>query len=186
MPRHLTIAASLVMLGTSSTLAAGVQAQPGQQVRLSSSIFNQANLPMRALAVHNRYRAQVGVQPLLWDARLEAGALLYARQLAATGTFAHSVRATRPGQGENLWMGTAGSYSLETMLTHWGEERNQFRAGIFPNVVRSGSWQDIAHYSQMIWRGTTHVGCALHSGRGADYLVCRYSPAGNRDGQRVP
>lgn len=204
MPRQWMIAAGslLISSGCASDLGAATagaaqsrtpaqsrtaaRPRPGRQIYVPPSILNQANLPARVLAVHNRYRAQANVPPLQWDARLAAGALDYARQLAATGRFAHSARTTRPGQGENLWTGTAGAYPLETMLTHWGEERNQFRPGIFPNVVRFGTWQDVAHYTQMVWRGTTHVGCALHGGRGSDYLVCRYSPSGNRDGQPVP
>jgi hypothetical protein len=38
----------------------------------------------------------------------------------------------------------------------------------------------------MIWRGSTRVGCALRSSRNNDYLVCRYSPAGNVMGAPVP
>ncbi|MFD2429036.1 CAP domain-containing protein [Sphingobium scionense] len=43
-------------------------------------------------------------------------------------------------------------------------------------------WQDVAHYTQIIWRGTRSVGCALAEGRSFDYLVCRYYPAGNMFG----
>lgn len=187
MPHPYIAAAALLVLGAcTATANHAAQAQRGRPIAVPSSFLNQANLPARALAVHNRYRQQVNVPPLAWDPALAAGALQYAQQLAATNSFAHSPRATRPGQGENLWMGSAGRYTLETMLQHWGEERVQFRPGIFPNVVRSGTWQDVAHYTQMVWRGTTRVGCALHSGRGNDYLVCRYSPSGNRDGQPVP
>ena len=39
---------------------------------------------------------------------------------------------------------------------------------------------------QMIWPTTTHVGCALASNARSDYLVCRYSPAGNIDGRQLP
>ena len=191
MPRRTLSAIMLVLAAGCATAlpvdrASADQVRSGRPISLPPSLLNQANLPTRALAVHNRYRAQAGVPALQWDPRLALGAQAYAQEMAATGRFAHSPRAIRPGIGENLWMGTSGSYSLETMLTHWGEERNQFRPGIFPAVVTRGTWMDVAHYTQMVWRGTTHVGCALHSGRGSDYLVCRYSPSGNRDGQRVP
>lgn len=42
-----------------------------------------------------------------------------------------------------------------------------------------------SHYSQMIWRDTKKLGCALGEGANADYLVCRYFPAGNIFG-KVP
>lgn len=61
-----------------------------------------------------------------------------------------------------------------------------FRAGIFPNNSGTRSWSDVGHYTQIIWPGTTHVGCGISSNRGNDFLVCRYSPPGNVMGQRVP
>lgn len=144
------------------------------------------NFAGRLLAIHNQERARVGVPPLTWDPALAASAAAYGPQLAAFGRLQHSAPQIRPGQGENLWMGTAGAFSLEEMARSWAEERSYFRAGAFPNVSRSGNWSDVGHYTQMIWRGTTRVGCALHRGGSADYLICRYTPVGNVVGQTVP
>ena len=58
------------------------------------------------------------------------------------------------------------------------------RPGIFPAVSSSGNWEDVAHYTQMVWPTTTHVGCALYQADW-DYLICRYSPPGNIDGKPV-
>jgi hypothetical protein len=38
----------------------------------------------------------------------------------------------------------------------------------------------------MVWPTTTRIGCAVASNGRFDYLVCRYSPAGNIDGRPVP
>jgi len=143
------------------------------------------NLNARLLAAHNRYRSQAGVPLLTWDAALAAGAAAYGPALAARGSLAHSPRAQRPGIGENLWRGTAGAYSPETMVDAWGSERAMYRDGLFPQVSSTGNWLDVAHYTQMIWRNTTRVGCAVHRSGQWDYLICRYSPSGNRDGQRA-
>jgi len=140
----------------------------------------------RVLAAHNRERAAVGVSPLRWDAQLAAAAEAYAIQLARMGQLVHSSRQSRPGQGESLWMGTAGAYTPDAMMQNWASERRFFRAGIFPNVSTTGNWEDVSHYTQMIWRSTTSVGCAIQRSGRWDVLVCRYSPAGNRDGQAVP
>ena len=83
-------------------------------------------------------------------------------------------------------MGTAGAYSTESMVGSWASEKTMFRRGIFPNVSTTGNWLDVSHYTQMIWRTTTAVGCAVHRARGMDYLICRYSPRGNQDGRAVP
>ena len=140
----------------------------------------------RIVALHNRERAAVGAPLLIWDARLAAAAAIYAPQLARLGRLAHSDPAARPGQGENLWMGTAGAYSLEEMIGSWIDERRLFRPGIFPDVSTSGHWSDVGHYTQMIWRSTARLGCALHRAGGQDYLVCRYAPPGNVVGEPVP
>ena len=155
-------------------------------VPTSGSIANSNNFAARIVAAHNRERAAVGIAPLMWDPVLEAGAASYARGLALTGRFAHSDRASRAGTGENLWMGTRGAFTLEQMIGSWASEKAMFVPGVFPRVSRNGNWATVGHYSQMIWPTTTRIGCALGSNRAADYLVCRYAPAGNIDGRRVP
>ena len=72
------------------------------------------------------------------------------------------------------------------MLSGWLEEKSDFVPGLFPDVSLSGDWQFIAHYSQMLWPGTTDLGCGVASGSGFDWLVCPYyDPGGNKDGQLV-
>lgn len=147
---------------------------------------NLANLQARLLAAHDRERAAAGTPPLRWDPRLAAAAAAYGPVLAALGKLVHSPPDTRPGQGENLWMGTRGAFSLEEMIGSWAGEKSLFRPGIFPAVSASGSWSDVGHYTQMIWPGTSALGCALYRSRQWDFLICRYAPPGNVVGQRVP
>ena len=139
----------------------------------------------RLLRAHNMERARVGVAPLQWDHQLAASAAQYGPMLASIGRLQHSPRAMRPGQRENLWMGTRGYYSPEQMVGTWVDERRMFRPGVFPAVSRTGNWSDVSHYTQLIWAGTTRVGCAIHSTGRWDYLICRYSPPGNIDGRLV-
>lgn len=146
----------------------------------------QSSLERIILAEMNRERAAVGVPPLAWDADLAVAAAGYAPVLAAGGRLEHSPRSSRRGQSENLWMGTRGAFTTEQMVGYWAAEKARFRPGIFPNVSSTGNWFDVSHYSQMIWRGTTHVGCATARNAVSDFLVCRFSPRGNIDGQRVP
>lgn len=145
-----------------------------------------SRLEARLLAVHDRERRATGAAPLAWDRGLAAAAAAYGPTLERLGKLAHSPRASRPGQGENLWMGTRGAYQIEEMAGGWAAEKRLFRAGFFPAVSVSGKWSDVGHYTQMIWKGTTRMGCALHKGRRWDFLICRYSPPGNVVGQRVP
>ncbi|NJM50130.1 MAG: SCP-like extracellular [Sphingomonadales bacterium] len=137
------------------------------------------------LKAHNDARAEVGLPAVEWDAGLSAEALAYAQQLVANGRFEHSSGASRPNQGENLWAGTAGAFSFAQMAAGWVDEKRFFVAGIFPDVSSTGRWQDVGHYTQIIWRGTTKIGCGIASNNARDVLVCRYSPPGNFIGQRV-
>jgi hypothetical protein len=144
-----------------------------------------ADFPARVLAMHNAERARLRLPPLVWDPALAAAAASYGPVLERLGRLEHSPRASRPGQRENLWMGTARYFSPEQMIGTWVAERANFVPGVFPRVSRTGNWQDVSHYTQMIWAETTRVGCAIHRGRRLDFLICRYSPPGNIDGRRV-
>lgn len=140
----------------------------------------------RVLAAHNRERAAVSVPALLWDRTLAAEALARARHIASTGRFEHANETGTPisGRGENLWEGTSGRYALEEMISDWSDERADFLSGVFPNVSRSHDLGEVAHYTQMIWRGSTRVGCAVADDGRHEILVCRYVAPGNVMGER--
>jgi hypothetical protein len=145
-----------------------------------------SEFPSRILAAHNAERARMHMPPLTWDSELGNGAAAYAQQLAFTGMFQHSNRQARRGIGENLWMGTHGAFSVEAMVGGWSAEKRYFIPGVFPNNSSTGDWEDVGHYTQMIWPTTTRIGCAIASTPRIDYLVCRYATAGNVDGRRLP
>ena len=133
---------------------------------------------------HNFYRSQVGVPALKWSDRLASNAQGWANSLAARGgkTLQHS---SGSGEGENLWMGSAGYFSQQTMVDGWGGEKKYYKPGVFPNVSTTGNWSDVGHYTQIVWRNTTEVGCAVATAGGNDILVCRYSSPGNYMGQKA-
>lgn len=133
--------------------------------------------PDTIVAEHNQYRAEVSVPPLAWSAEVAASAQAWADQLASTRSFHHS--STR--YGENIWAGTAGAFSLHEMVTSWGDEKANFEYGTNSNS-RNGAV--VGHYTQIIWRNSTEVGCGLASGGGTDYFVCQYNPPGNYVGQQ--
>ncbi|WP_414619051.1 CAP domain-containing protein [Calothrix sp. CCY 0018] len=136
------------------------------------------------LNAHNSYRSQVGVSPLTWSNTLASDAQEWANYLSSNRKFEHSRQ--RREQGENLWMGTSRRFSFTQMVGSWGNEKQHFVNGTFPNVSNTGNWADVGHYTQMVWRNTTQVGCAVvDGGDGNARLVCRYSPSGNFTGQSV-
>jgi hypothetical protein len=144
-----------------------------------------ADFNQRLLAAHNAERAAIGVAPLQWNAKLAADARAWADNLAATGRFEHSP--DEPGtepQGENLWAGTPRAFSPEAMVGLWVAEKKDYRPGVFPNISRSGDVENVGHYTQLIWRASGQVGCATAVGKREEFLVCRYSQAGNVYGER--
>jgi hypothetical protein len=136
------------------------------------------DLEARILATHNAARAEVGVPPLRWDASLAADARRWAEHLAQADRLLHE--GAPGGPGENLWIGTRGAYRVEQMIGTWAAEKPAFR--------RKRRWEDdfprLGHYTQMIWRGSTAVGCGMAGNDRHDILVCRYWPPGNRVGEQ--
>lgn len=135
------------------------------------------------LAAQNKDRAAVGVAPLVWSDRLATSAQAWVTHLAQRGGGMVHSGATQTG--ENIAMWTAGRASLTHLVSLWGEERKHFIHAPFPHVSRTGNWSDVGHYTQIVWRNTREVGCALATGGGRDYLVCQYYPQGNITGEKA-
>ena len=141
-------------------ISATVSAQP-------SPTGATGELAARLLAVHNHERALVGAPPLQWDATLAAHAASYGPVLASLRRLVHSPREGRPTERENLARAWHGTMSPEDMVGMWTNERQMLvpRSYLFPGTSRTGNWEDIGHYTQMVWPTTTHVGCAIYSCR---------------------
>jgi hypothetical protein len=183
-------AALAVMIGVAACAAAPPRfpLPPPQQARTvqpappPSTTAPSSEVEARLLAAHNAERARAGTPPLRWADSLEVEARAWARQLIAGDRFAHDP--ALHGHGENLWTGWGGRvWTPEEMVGEWVAEKANYRHGVFPNVSRTGNWSDVGHYTQLIWRDTTHVGCAVETLGDRSVLACRYAPPGNIDGR---
>jgi pathogenesis-related protein 1 len=138
-------------------------------------------------AAHNRVREQVGVPPLRWSADLAASARRWANacvdQAAPFGMIDHSP--SQPGKapvGENLYATTAPRVDPLAAVAGWADEARDYDYA--RNACRGPM---CGHYTQVVWRTTREVGCAVGSCPGLRFrstLVCHYAPAGNIVGQR--
>jgi Cysteine-rich secretory protein family len=137
----------------------------------------------RILAEHNRERVGLGLRPLSWSPALAQMAQRWADYLAATGRFEHATERRLVPEGENLWAGTKGYYPPEAQVDAWIREKRFFRPGLFPNNSITGKVEDVGHYTQVVWRGTTQLGCGEATDAHEDVLVCRYDEAGNYRGE---
>ena len=152
-------------------------------------VMGTANLPamtfdQRILAAHNRERLDLGLEPLTWNPALAQSAQAWADTLASNGRFEHAPENRYAPEGENLWAGTKGYYAPEAMVDAWIREKRFFRPGVFPANSTTGNVEDVGHYTQLIWRATTQVGCAQATSASEDILVCRYAEAGNYIGEQ--
>jgi len=121
------------------------------------------------LKVHNYWRAQHGAPALVWDATLAQHAQAWANRLAATNTFEH---AKNTGEGENLFK-SGGDASYKEAVDAWYNEEKLY------NYNHPGFSMATGHFTQVVWKGTTKLGCAIQKRGRETYIVARYSPPGN-------
>lgn len=140
----------------------------------------------RLLAAHNRERTEAGLPALRWDPALAGDAASWGEALVDLNDIEHSPDDPDDPdpQGENLWLGSKGHFAPEQMVGMWIEEKRHFRPGIFPDNSITGDLEDVGHYTQLMWRETGKVGCALAESEDYEILVCRYAAAGNVEGER--
>jgi glioma pathogenesis-related protein 2 len=126
-----------------------------------------------ALDRHNHYRRLHGTAPLRWSDELAA----YAQDYANRGNFAHDTQLLHSlQQGENLATdytdGAAGATDRMYNEVHEYDYNNP------------GFSTATGHFTQIVWRDTTHLGIGRGRTRdGATLYVFRFSPAGNVQGQ---
>ena len=134
-------------------------------------------LPAQALewlSAHNAVRGKVNLPPLQWSNQLALAAQKWADTLLATHQFQHS----DSPYGENLFdiTGTAARPSL--VVKHWALEAINYN-------YESNTCRGLCgHYTQIVWRESKRVGCAVARGGGREVWVCSYDPAGNWLGRR--
>jgi hypothetical protein len=145
---------------------------------------------------HNAKRAlHMNTHALTFDADLAADAQAYADG-CPTG---HGTAASRDYQGENLywagasWDGTgvaAGPVvSYENAINSWYGEIADYLWPAASGATKTNGGV-IGHFTQVVWRSTTKVGCGANSkcsnmfgdGWANNVVVCRYDPAGNLEG----
>jgi len=129
---------------------------------------------------------------LKWSATLASGAQAWANNC----NWNHS---NAPGVGENLYAGAVSSGFPSNVERDAITNANGFGwADEFPHYNYAAnscaSGQQCGHYTQMVWRSSTQVGCALKQCTtgtpfGAQFpnwtiVVCQYSPPGNVNGTR--
>ncbi len=128
---------------------------------------------------HNYYRQKVGVPNLEWSEELAEVAQKWANQLAKKCEMKHS----NSRFGENIYW-TSGTANATEAVDFWASEERFFNHRNTTYV--KGKGLKSGHYSQVIWKNTTHVGGAVSTcTHGGEIWVCNYNPHGNIVGQKA-
>jgi pathogenesis-related protein 1 len=136
---------------------------------------------------HNAVRHMVQTSPplgdLVWDDSLAATARAWVAmcrdQDAPTGLIDHN-----PNRGQNVGenvFGSSGAATAQQAVTSWADEKANYD---YSTNACNGI---CGHYTQIVWRSTERVGCAIGSCGALTFsssIVCDYSPAGNVGNQK--
>ncbi len=138
-------------------------------------------------AAINAVRAGVATStplpPMTWSSSIAAVAQAYADKEGSTACrpLTHSGNKT---YGENIaWFGGAGTATPQDVVGLWAGEGSCYTYGTV-NGTALCSCSMCGHYTQLVWRNTTQVGCGFASCvDGGEIWVCNFSPPGNYIGQ---
>jgi pathogenesis-related protein 1 len=127
------------------------------------------------LSAHNAFRKQLGLRPLAWSDKLATAAQSWADTLLKQRKFYHQPQAS---YGENLFELRGGKATSDDVVHDWMSESLDY------DYASNRCYSVCGHFTQVVWRSTVEVGCAVARGGGREVWVCRYSPPGNVAGQR--
>ncbi len=109
--------------------------------------------------------------PVTWSETAAAGAQQWADHLAADLDCGLE-HAKNTGYGENLAAGT--NVGAERAVEMWANEKSRY------TYEKSYTFSpDTGHYTQIVWRKSTRIGCASAKCSRSSVVVCRYEPPGN-------
>ena len=127
------------------------------------------------LQAHNSIRRSLGLPALAWSDGLAARAHEWAQTLLAKNQFFHRPRSP---YGENLFEMAGAHSSPAEVVSEWASESRAYDY----KTNRCGG--TCGHYTQIVWRDTKEVGCAVARGVRREVWVCEYNPPGNWTGKR--
>jgi pathogenesis-related protein 1 len=171
----LLIAAAIFAQSEELTVRSGsktITIRSGKPVAVSGSM-SKKEFSREMLHAHNNVRAEAGLPPLEWSGELATFAQKWANSLIAAKRTAHSDKSP---YGENILATGLGSTPF-SVVTEWASESQQY-------TYRTNACNgDCGHYTQLVWRNTRKVGCAMANNGQREIWVCSYDPPGNFKGE---
>lgn len=128
------------------------------------------------LRAHNAYRARHFSPALQWSSKAAEAARRWAQHLACAGRLELGDDADE-AMGQNSARKFGGKLRGQETADLWYSEIQWY---VFKNPGYSAC---TAHFTQMVWAGTTHMGCGRAIKDGTTYVVANYLPPGNAVGR---
>jgi hypothetical protein len=140
---------------------------------------------------HNTRRIKYGVPTLTWSKQLSDKALNCVKYLMKNNLEGkdHPCDPGSDNQGENIYRYDVGFTISESRrhdmfkraMKSWDEEIENidFSSDDWYNLQTNNPLKKVDNFIQLVWRSTTHVGCAIATSSKYTEVVCRYTPAGN-------
>ncbi|OJD38685.1 allergen v5 tpx-1-related protein [Diplodia corticola] len=124
------------------------------------------------VTLHNNYRAKhVDTPNVEWDDALAAGAKEHSEKCV----FEHS--SSDGDYGENLAMGSG--LTAQQTVDMWYDEISDYG----PYWGKDDVPMSVMHFTQVVWKKTTKVGCGVASCSDGSLVTCRYQESGNYLGE---
>lgn len=117
---------------------------------------------------------------VVWSDTVAASAQAWADNLATTQN-CKLVHESQNSYGENLAMGT--NLTPKQAVDMWAGEKNLYTWS--PTYSMADFNAGSGHYTQLVWRKSTQVGCGSATCARSVVISCRFSPPGNFMGQAV-
>ena len=153
----------------------GVRAVILLALAAAATAADEGPLAREMLAAHNAVRAKVGVPALAWSEDLARVAQEWANTLIAERRFDHRPKSK---YGENMFRMDGARTTAQKVVERWASEAENF------DYKANRCKGECGHYTQIVWRSTKEVGCAVARGGGREVWVCEYAPPGNYVGRR--
>ncbi len=130
---------------------------------------------------HNAARANHNAAPLQWDASCEANARIAGQKCLPQSSPHYIPEGANQGQNEFATSGSSPNATAGvTEAWYKGELPNM--TGYWGQKTCPISDPEKLHFTAVVWKSTTHVGCASVTCDGWIRTFCNYYPAGNVEG----
>ncbi|XP_008798890.2 pathogenesis-related protein PR-1 type-like [Phoenix dactylifera] len=140
------------------------------------------NSPDDFVNAHNAAREAVGVGPVSWNTTVASYAEDYANQRKGDCQLIHSDSISY-GYGENLFIGGGPDFTAKNAVDLWVGEKQYYDYD--SNSCSAPPGQSCGHYTQVVWRDSTGIGCArIQCDSSGTFITCNYSPPGNVERKR--